>query len=145
VCAPRRFRSHGRLRRRAVKSRWPSLPYWTTFTRTRFPAADGRDGQAYDNNRICAECDERGCAAIIRLRKGQPERNLRIPRDSHEWRRLYRRRPAVEREFGFLKHHFGLAAIRVRGIERVPLHADLIVLAPLAQAVSRARAMPLAA
>jgi hypothetical protein len=51
----------------------------------------------------------------------------------------------VEREFGFLKHHFGLAAIRVRGIERVPLHADLIVLAPLAQAVSRARAMPLAA
>ncbi len=39
----------------------------------------------------------------------------------------------VEREFGFLKHHFGLAAIRVRGTERVRLHADLIMLARLGQ------------
>ena len=51
----------------------------------------------------------------------------------------------MEREFGFLKHHFGLAAIRVRGIERVRLHADLIMLARLAQALSRARAVPLTA
>lgn len=59
---------------------------------------------------------------------------------------------AVEREFGFLKHHlgllkhhFGLAAIRVRGIERVRLHADLIMLARLASALSRARAVSLTA
>jgi hypothetical protein len=72
------------------------------------------------------------------------ERNVRIPRDSDQWRSLYRRRSAVEREFGYLKHHFGLAALRVRGIERVRLHADLIILARLASALSRARAMPLA-
>jgi hypothetical protein len=40
---------------------------------------------------------------------------------------------AVEREFGRLKHHFGLASVRVRGIERVRLHADLIMLARLAR------------
>jgi transposase len=98
----------------------------------------------YDNNRVYAECDERGCAAIVPLRRNQGERNVRIPRASDRWRTLYRRRSAVEREFGFLKHHFGLAAIRVRGIERVRLHSDLIMLARLAQALSRARAMPLA-
>jgi hypothetical protein len=44
-----------------------------------------------------------------------------------------------------LKHHFGLVAIRVRGIERVRLHADLIMLARLGQALSRVRAVSLAA
>ena len=43
------------------------------------------------------------------------------------------------REFGFLKHHFGLAAIRVRRIERVRLHADLVILARLTLALSRLR------
>ena len=65
---------------------------------------------------VYAECDELGCAAIVPPRRNQGERYVRIPRD-------YRRRSAVEREFGFLKHHLGLAAIRVRGIERVRLHA----------------------
>jgi hypothetical protein len=46
---------------------------------------------------------------------------------------------AVEREFGRLKHNFGLAFLRVRGIERVRLHADLIMLARLATALSRVR------
>jgi hypothetical protein len=44
----------------------------------------------YDHDRIYAECDERGCAAIIPLRKGQKERKLRIPRSSDERRNLYR-------------------------------------------------------
>ncbi len=99
----------------------------------------------YDNNRVYAECDERGCAAIIPLRKGQRERALRIPRSSDTWRSLYRRRSAVEREFGRLKHHYGLAFLRVRGLERVRLHADLCILGRLAQALARARAVPLAA
>ena len=98
--------------------------------------------RGYDNNRVYAECDERAGAAIVPLRKGQSERKLRIPRATHEWRSLYRRRSAVEREFGFLKHHFGLAAIRVRGIERVRLHADLVMRGRLALALQRARGLP---
>ena len=45
----------------------------------------------------------------------------------------------------FLKHHFGLAAIRVRGIQRVRLHADLVMLGRLRLALARMRATPLAA
>ena len=98
----------------------------------------------YDNNRVYAECAERGAAAIVPLRRGQKERALRISRKSDEWRSLYRRRSAVEREFGRLKHHYGLAILRVRGIERVRLHADLVMLARLSLAIARARA-PVAA
>lgn len=93
----------------------------------------------YDNNRVYAECAERDCAAIIPLRRGQKERDLRVPRQSDEWRSLYRRRSAVEREFGRLKHHYGLAMLRVRGIERVRLHADLTMLGRLALALALAQ------
>jgi transposase len=99
----------------------------------------------YDNNRVYAECDERGCAAIVPLRRNQGERNVRIPRDSDQWRSLYRRRSAVEREFGRLKHQYGLAAVRVRGLAKVALHADLCILARLGLALTRARAVALAA
>jgi transposase, IS5 family len=68
-----------------------------------------------------------------------------IPRETKRWRSLYRGRAAVEREFGRLKNEFGLAPIRVRGLERVALHADLVMLARLSQALARARAVPLAA
>jgi DDE family transposase len=67
-----------------------------------------------------------------------------IPRDSDRWRKLYRRRASVEREFGRLKHEWALLPLRVRGIERVKLHADLTILAKLACALSRARTVPLA-
>jgi hypothetical protein len=50
---------------------------------------------------------------------------------------------AVERAFGDLKHNYGLAPLRVRGLERVALHADLVI-GRLGQALSRARALPLA-
>ncbi len=82
---------------------------------------------------------------MIPLRRNSGVRESSLPRKSDEWKRLYRGRSAVEREFGRLKHHYGLAILRVRGIERVRLHADLIMLARLAQAVSRARGLPVAA
>jgi Transposase DDE domain len=55
-----------------------------------------------------------------------------IPRESKRWRDLYRGRAAVEREFGTLKHRFGLAPLRVRGL-------DLAMLTRLSQALSRGR------
>ena len=60
-------------------------------------------------------------------------------------RDLYRGRAAVEREFGRLKHEYGLSPVRVRGLAKVQLHADLTMLARLSQALARARAVPLAA
>ncbi len=82
---------------------------------------------------------------IICLRKGRPIPLTKIPYGSDEWKRLYRGRSAVERENGRLKHDFGLGPLRVRGMQRVALHADLVMLARLAQALNRARVVPLAA
>jgi len=112
--------------------------------------------KGYDAARVYAECEQRGCEPVIPLKgakKNQPALPLalggrlfpRIPRHSQRFRDLYRGRAAVEREFGRLKHDYGLAPLRVRGLERVALHADLTILVRLAQALSRARAMPLAA
>jgi Transposase DDE domain len=108
------------------------------------PATVAMD-MGYDNSRIYAECAERNVVPIIPLRKNQGHRESSIPRKSDEWRSLYRRRSAVEREFGRLKHTYGLAFLRVRGVERVRLHADLTILGRLALALATARAVPPAA
>lgn len=71
--------------------------------------------------------------------------NPLVSRSSKRWGDLYRGRAAVEREFGRLKNEYGLAPLRVRGIERVALHADLTMLARLSLALARARAVPIAA
>ena len=52
-----------------------------------------------------------------------------VARETKRWRDLYRSRSAVEREFGRLKNEY--APLRVRGLERVTLHADLTMLARL--------------
>jgi Transposase DDE domain len=63
-----------------------------------------------------------------------------IPRETPRWRKLYRGRAAVEHEFGRLKNDWALLPLRVRGLDRVALHADLTILAKLACALARARA-----
>ncbi len=66
-----------------------------------------------------------------------------VPRETKRWKALYRGRGSVEREFGRLKHDWGLKPLRVRGLERVRLHADLTILTRLACTLSRARARAL--
>ena len=51
----------------------------------------------------------------------------------------------MERENGRLKHEWALLPLRVHRIEGVALHADLTMLARLAVALDKARAVPLAA
>jgi hypothetical protein len=101
--------------------------------------------KGYDHNRVMDETRERGCIPIVCLRKGRPIPLSVIPYGSPEWKRLYRGRAAVEREFGRLKHDYGLAPLRVRGLAKVALHADLTMLGRLGQALNRARAVSLAA
>jgi transposase len=64
-----------------------------------------------------------------------------IPRETLRWKGQYRKRAAVEREFGRLKHEWGMLPLRVRGLERVRLHADLSILAKLSCTLTRARAI----
>jgi len=67
-----------------------------------------------------------------------------IPRETVRWRGLYKRRGAVEREFGRLKNEWALARLRLRRIERVRLHADLTILAKLSCALAQRGAAALA-
>lgn len=68
-----------------------------------------------------------------------------IPRETERFRHLYHQRGAVEREFGRLKHEWGMLPLRVRRLARVRLHVDMTVLAVLADAALRADAERLAA
>lgn len=63
-----------------------------------------------------------------------------IPRETDRFKTLYHQRGAVEREFGTLKHQWGLLPLRVRRLARVRLHVDLTILATRAGAVARHRA-----
>jgi transposase, IS5 family len=64
-----------------------------------------------------------------------------VPRETDRWKALYRKRASVEREFGRQKNEWGLTPLRVRGLDRIRLHADLTILTKLACALSRARAI----
>src|SRR5207302_8910317 len=108
------------------------------------------------NARVYAECEVRNVLPVIPLRgiKGkQPVLPIGlggrlmpvIPRHTQRFRILYRGRGAVERLFGELKTYYGLTPLRVRGLAKVQLHADLTILARLSQALLRERAMLLAA
>jgi len=74
---------------------------------------------------------------VIPLKKGRIDPGSPILRGSEEWKRRYRSRSAVEREFGRLKNFYGLV-LRTRGLKKAQLHADLVILARLAQALDRA-------
>lgn len=62
-----------------------------------------------------------------------------IPRETDRFKEYYCKRGAVEREFGRLKHEFGMLPLRVRRLVRVKLHVDLTILAKLAFALAATR------
>lgn len=101
-------------------------------------------GADFKRGRAKWRCPSGECSPKSKWVKAS-RRNPLIPRESKRWGDLYRGRSAVEREFGRLKIDYGLSPLRVRGIEKVALHADLVMLARLSQALARARAVPLAA
>ncbi len=83
---------------------------------------------------------DRRVQARLGVGRGRPAASA-CPRETARLRALYKQRGAVEREFGPLKHDRALAPLRVRGIERVQLHADPMILTALA----KTRAVPVAA
>jgi hypothetical protein len=64
--------------------------------------------------RVYAECADRGVTPVIPLRRNSGVRESSLPCIGDEWKRLYRGRSAVEREFGRLKHHYALAMLAPR-------------------------------
>ncbi|MCA1703159.1 MAG: transposase [Actinobacteria bacterium] len=97
----------------------------------RFAGADPRRGKTK------WRCPTGDCSPSSRWVRADRLHPL-IPRESKRWKSLYRGRASVEREFGRLKNEWALLPLRVRGIDRVRLHADLTILAKLACALARA-------
>jgi len=128
VFARRRFRN---------EREWREAPECEHGTWT-FAGADAK------NCRTKWRCPTGECQPKSAWVKADRRRPL-VPRGSKRFGMLYAGRSAVEREFGTLKNFYALAPLRVRGKERVALHADLVMLARLSQALARARAVPLAA
>jgi hypothetical protein len=62
-----------------------------------------------------------------------------IPRETKRYKQLYRQRSRVEARFGSLKHEWSLLPLRVRGLGRVRLHADLTILTCLAARLASER------
>jgi hypothetical protein len=96
-------------------------------------------GADYQRKATKWRCPAGKCAPASRWVKADRLHPL-IPRETPRFRKLYHQRGAVEREFGRLKHDWALAPLRVRGIERVRLHADLTILAKLLTSRIRAEA-----
>jgi len=106
--------------------------------------------KGYDASRVYAECEARDVLPVIPLKgvKGkQPVIPLGlggrlmpvIPRHLERFRALYRRRGQVEALFGSLKTYYGLTPLRVRGLGKVQLHADLTILALVGRSLLHAR------
>jgi Transposase DDE domain len=112
--------------------------------------------KGYDNSRVYAECEERDVEPVIPLRgvkvssqscpsalAGVCSRASPATRSSSAISTVGR--AAVEREFAYLKTNYYLTPLRLRGLAKVQLRADLTIIARLGQALSRTRAVPLAA
>lgn len=76
---------------------------------------------------VAGECLSRGVRPVIAPKKSKGQ----LP---HRDKPLYRQRAAVEREFGRLKHVYGLATLKARGLDQVRVHAGLCILTWLALA-----------
>jgi hypothetical protein len=101
-------------------------------------------GADFGNRRTKWRCPTGQCAPMSVWRKAS-RRNPLLPRKSDRWRSLYFGRGSVERNFARLKQEFGLVPLRVRGLRRVAVHADLCALTLLAVALVQVRAVPLPA
>jgi hypothetical protein len=101
-------------------------------------------GADYKRKATKWRCPTGECAAKSMWLKASRLHPL-VPRESKRFKDLYRSRARVEGEFGNLKHEWSLLPLRVRGIERVRLHADLTILTKLASRLAGERATTLAA
>jgi len=75
---------------------------------------------------------------VIPLRTGRIQPETPIKRGTSEWGDSCRRRTSVEGEFGRLKHDYDLAFLRIRGIECVRRHGDLVMVGRLTLALKGA-------
>jgi|YelNatPaOPRAMG01_1025707.scaffolds.fasta_scaffold80450_1 hypothetical protein len=84
-------------------------------------------------------CSTSAYGRVLKVRiADDPRRFPGLSRDSHKWRRLYRKRSACERVIGRLKNYLLLDQQRVRGRGKVSVQVAMSLLVMLASAISMA-------
>lgn len=120
--------------------RGEAMVYWGRdggVTKWRCPAALGRMACDRYTGAKGTRCTLSTYGMVIKLPLAQDwRRHTPLPRETKKWRRLYRRRTAVERVFSRLKGHLLLDALRVRGLAKVTVRLSLSLLALLGAALS---------
>ncbi len=132
-CAERDCEAIVPLRATTAVKRGEHLPPTCSHGVWTFAGSDRKRGAAK------WRCPTGECSPASTWRKASRLHPL-IPRETERWKASYRKRAAVEREFGRLKHEWALGPLRVRGLERVRLHTNLTILAKLACALAQVRA-----
>jgi transposase len=117
-----------------------AMPLLDCAIQRRLPIQTVALDKGYDAPMIYEGCLIRGTLPVIPLKKNGGHNPVRLsrflPRDTPRWKTLYKARGAVEREFGRLKHEWGMLPLRVRGLARVQLHVDLTILCKLCYAAA---------
>jgi transposase len=72
---------------------------------------------------------------LKKRRKRDFEADFPIQRNSDEWKKLYRKRGAVERVNSRLKEELDLKAVKVRGLDNVKIHAAISLITMLVVAL----------
>lgn len=92
------------------------------YLKWRCPVARGKA----DECKCMGRCTASAYGAVRKIAISEdPRRYPGLWRESRKWKRLYRRRTAVERVNGRLKDFLLLDQLTVRGIEKVRLHATM--------------------
>jgi len=119
------------------------LVYWGRdggVTKWRCPAALGKLACDRYTGAKGTRCSLSAYGLVLKLPLAQDwRRHTPVPRETKKWKRLYRRRTAVERVFSRLKGHLLLDALRVRGTAKVAVRLSLSLLALLGAALSMAQ------
>ena len=86
-----------------------------------------------------SRCSLSSYGLVVKLNmKEDPRRYVPVPRETKKWKRLYKRRTAVERVNSRLKENLLLDELRVRGLPKVKVRIGLNLLVILAIAVGMA-------
>ena len=86
-----------------------------------------------------SRCSTSDYGLVVKLDlREDPRRYVPVPRETKQWKRLYKKRTAVERVNSRLKDHLILDDLRVRGLAKVRARVGLNLLVMLAIAVGMA-------
>ena len=118
------------------------MTYWGrdgTFLKYRCPQEATGLFSCLSDHKGTDRCSLSPYGLVVKLNmKDDPRRHVPVPRESKKWKRLYKRRTAVERVNSRLKENLLLDDLKVRGLPKVKVRVGLNLLVMLAIAVGMA-------